>query len=508
MDIGYLVRRAVGEHGAQIALRCGDQSRTYAQLDERAQRLANGLRARGLRPGDHVAVLLENRVEYPEVDLGLAYAGLVRVALNARLGLEDFSFVLDDAEIRAVVTENAFDPIALELVDRHDVLWVRFGDDAVSAKSLPYEDLLAHASPRRDILPDRGAKPAWISYTSGTTGRPKGVVLSHAALAHVAFNTMLELGPLDASSSIMLPQPLSHGAGYFVLPYLAVGATVHVVRRFNAEQIVAEGRQHAVKTLKLVPTMLLDLLDQDLALPFETVIYGASPINRLQLDRALDRFGPVFIQIYGQSECPMTITCLKKIDHSIAGPHLESAGKPWRTVKLRIMGDDGQAAECGELGEVVVNGPHAMDGYHRRPELTADVLRDGWIWTRDMGLVDERGYVYLRGRRDEMINSGGFNISPKEIETVISSHPDVDECVVVGVPDERWGEAVRVYVTPRAGERLDPTEIISFSRPTLTFRRPRSVVIVERVPKTAYGKVDRAALQALKPIAAREESAT
>lgn len=507
MDIAYLLRRSVLEHPERTALQCRDETRTYAQLDERAQRLANGLRRLGLQPGEHVGVLLENRIEYPEVDVALAYAGLVRVALNVRLPLDDLSYILDDAEVRGLVTEAKFDVSASELVQRHDVRWVRIGGQAPTDTSESYERLIESSSARRDHVADQSLNPAWISYTSGTTGRPKGVVLGHEAMTQVAFNTLLEFGPINDASSIVLPQPLSHGAGYFVLPYLASGGRVHIVPKFDPEQIVAEGRKHRVQTLKLVPTMLVDLLDAGVELPFETVIYGASPIDRSRLGEALDRFGPIFVQIYGQSEAPMTITRLTKRDHAVPGDHLSSAGRPWRTVELDVVDDEGATLSSGELGEVRVKGRHVMTGYYRRPDLTSEVLKDGYIWTRDMGYQDERGYVYLRGRRDDMINSGGFNIAPKEVEMVAGTHPAVAECVAVGVPDDRWGQAVRLYVALRPDHELEPSELIEYSRGALGFRRPRSVVVVETVPKTSYGKIDRSALESMTPISSSDGEA-
>jgi acyl-CoA synthetase (AMP-forming)/AMP-acid ligase II len=316
-------------------------------------------------------------------------------------------------------------------------------------------------------------------------------MLSHRALTQVAYNVMIELGAATTASSILLPQPLSHGAGYFVLPYLACGGHLHVMPRFDPQQAVALGRQHGIRTLKLVPTMLLDILATGEALPYEDIIYGAAPIAQPLLEEALDRYGPVLSQIYGQSEAPMTITYLSKADHQAGGERLRSAGRPWRSVAVEVVGQDAEPLAAGEVGEVVVRGPHLMTGYYGQPELTAEALRGGRLWTRDLATCDDQGYLYLLGRTDDIINSGGFNIAPREVEDVVARYEGVREVAAVGIPDERWGQAVRVYVVPEPGAELEGNLLIEFCKQALGFRRPRSVVVVPDLPRTSYGKIDR-----------------
>lgn len=494
--IGRLVDRAVREHSRDVAVSFEGRDRSYGELGNRAHHLAQGLRALGLEAGDRVAVLMSNRLEYPEVDVGLAFAGLVRVAMNVRLNVEELSYIVDDCNARLLLTEHRYDKIAAELVDRHNVHWVRLGSEMGPAPSRSYENLIERSSGQQSIemVPDDA--PAWISYTSGTTGRPKGVVLSHRALVNVAFNLMLEMGPIVPGRSILLPQPLSHGAGYFVVPYLAAGARIHIMGKFDPEEAVGLGEQHGISTLKCVPTMLVDLLDLERPIPFDTVIYGAAPIALPQIEWALDRWGPVLMQIYGQSEAPVTITVLHKQDHARSGSQRGSAGRPWRTVDVELVDPDGQTVPDGELGEVVVRGPHVMDGYLGRPDLTAEVLRDGRVWTRDMAIRDAEGYIYLHGRRDGMINSGGYNIAPKEVEDVVVQHPGVKECVAVGMPHDRWGETVKIYVLRSPGASVGTEELIDFCGHRLGFRRPRSVIFVDEIPRTAYGKVDLSRIRA------------
>ena len=294
---------------------------------------------------------------------------------------------------------------------------------------------------------------------------------------------------------ILLPQPLSHGAGYFVIAYLASGATVYPMTRWDPDEALWLGARESIHTLKLVPTMLAGLLDSSAESQFGRIIYGASPIALPQLEKALDRYGPLLMQVYGQSEAPMTITCLNELDHSIPGSHLASAGRPWRSVEVKVVDENFQECEPQQLGQVIVHGEHLMSGYLGKPELTAEVMRDGWLRTKDLGQTDDEGYLYLRGRSDDMIISGGFNIAPREVEDVLVSHSDVASCAVIGVPDERWGQAVRAYVQLAPGAISTTEELIAFASPRLGFRRPRSVVFVETMPHTSYGKIDRKELE-------------
>lgn len=497
-DVARLMLRSVQEHRGDVAISFEGRDRTYGEVGDRALRLAHGLRALGLGAGDRVAVLLGNRLEYPEVDVGLAFAGLVRVAVNVRLNAHDLSYILEDCGARALVTEEVYDEVAAELAARHGVHLVRMGDGDAPAGARSYEELLAESrasSSAIEMQPETA--PAWISYTSGTTGRPKGVVLSHRSLVNVAFNLMLEVGPIAPGRSILLPQPLSHGAGYFVLPYLGAGARLHIMRKFDPEEALDLGQKHQISTLKCVPTMLVDVLDLERPIPFETVIYGAAPIAPPQVERALDRWGPVLMQLYGQSEAPVSITVLHKDDHARPGPQRSSAGRPWRTVDVEVLDPSGQPVPDGEMGEVTVRGAHLMDGYLGQPELTAEVLRAGRVWTRDMAVRDEQGYIYLRGRRDEMIISGGYNIAPKEVEDVVVQHPAVKDCVAIGVPHDRWGQTVEVHVLRSRGEAVGADDLIEFCKERLGFRRPRSVVFVDELPRTAYGKIDRSRIRSV-----------
>ncbi|MFC5233066.1 class I adenylate-forming enzyme family protein [Pseudonocardia zijingensis] len=493
LDTAYLLRRAAASYPDVTAVDDGVSARSFSALIHRAERLANALDALGVAEGASVGILSDNRTEFVEADCAVALGRRVRVALNARLHLDDFRHVAQDADLRVLLFSRRFADAAHALAAEFGLLAVPFDPDPDFAHS--FESLVesAPAEPRRrDGDPEAAS---WIIYTSGTTGRPKGVVLSHRAIREVALNLLLELGPVRTGERILLTQAISHASGYFVLPYLISGAGVHLMPRFDPDEVWRRSRQECFRTLKAVPAMLEPLLDAaDGEWGFETIVYGASSVALPVLDRALDRFGPTLIQDYGQSEAPMTITCLGKDDH-LDPDARRSAGRPWRSVAVEVRDEHGAIAAPGEIGEVHVRGSHMMTGYHRNPEATAAVLVDGWLRTKDLALTDERGFVHLQGRSDEMINSGGYNIAPREVENVLSAHAAVSEAVVLGMPDPRWGDAVTAVVRLRGPQSVSSEELIDFVRPRLGIRTPRRLEVWDSIPRTAYGKVDRVELR-------------
>lgn len=493
MDVPYLIRRAVATHAQQLAVDDGRVTRTLGALVARAERFANALDGLGVEPGSAVGVLSGNRAEYPEVDLGIALGRRVRVALNARLSLEDFHYALEDAEARVLIYSNEFGAEAEALSS--DLGLVAIGLDGEIAGGHSYEELLSRASPTPVHRGGDDEDPAWITYTSGTTGRPRGVVLSHRSVREVGMNLLLELGPGGPGELIVLTQALSHGAGYFVLPWLMSGCGLYILRKFDPEEVEAVSARPEARTLKIVPAMLPPLLELNRPLPYSTICYGASHISPPVLEAALDRFGPVLVQVYGQSEAPVTITCLTKKDHQVE-EHRHTAGRPFRSVAVEVRLPDGSVAPIGETGEVTVRGHHLMTRYHGLEDATTAVFRDGWVWTKDIGTQDERGFITLLGRSDEMIISGGYNLSPREVESAILEFPEIAECVALGLPDERWGTAVAAAVQLVEGVTSTPTDLIAKLKPRLGFRTPRRIVILDSVPRNAYGKVDRKAVTA------------
>jgi fatty-acyl-CoA synthase len=495
VDVPFLIRRAAVHGAGEIGVDDGMRSLTIGELVARGERAANRLDTLDLPPAATVGILSENRSEYAQADVAIALSRRTRVALNARLTLDDHRYVVADAGIKALVYSASFAGQAEALKNEFGLAIVCL-DAEGSAGPLTLEGLIEDGRPASVVRTGGLEDPAWITYTSGTSGRPKGVVLSHRSIREVALNLLVELGPITPGEQLVMTQPLSHGAGYFLLPCLISGASIYAMRKFDPGETLAVGQRPEATVLQCVPAMLPALLESwdDRSLGYNSVVYGAAPIPRPVLGAALERFGPVLIQLYGQSEAPMTITCLQKRDHLGDGEQRFSAGRPFRSVGVEVWDDAGRPLSAGEQGEVVVSGSHLMSSYLGLPSETEAVLRDGWVLTRDVGMFDEQGFLYLAGRRDEMIISGGYNISPREVEQVLSMFVGVEEAAVVGVPDERWGSAVTAAVKPRQGEALVLDDLVAFARSRLSFRAPKRVKVVEAIPKTPYGKVDRAVL--------------
>lgn len=509
MNVADQLHRAARLYPDHLAFVQDDRQCTFAAMDMRTNRLAQALTAAGLSPGARVAILLENSIDFVEADFGVAKAGYVRVALNPRSTARDVAYILDDAEAEVFIVGSHYDDLLREVpaeqLSRVRVWRVDQGDGPPDGFEAQDYETVVGAAPA-DPVPCPAAPDSLhsIFYTSGTTGKPKGVMLTHGAVLHVTYNLLLEYGPVRPGHKILLMQPLSHGGGFFLLPWYISGGCSVIMKQFDARRVLELAREWDIETIKLVPTMLQRILRlpdvRDFQLPnLYQIIYGASPMPPEQLREAIAVFGEKkFAQLYGQAEAPMTITVLPLEDHVLDGPYSErlaSAGRPWRNVDVRVMDDEGNFLPPRQVGEVVVRGPHMMKGYWKNPELTAATIRDGWLHTRDMGYLDEHGYVYLIGRKDEMINSGGHMIAPAEVENALYEHPDVAEAAVLGAPDPEWGQAVTAFVVLKAGARATIDDLIAFSREKLGFKRPKKVFLLPELPKTANGKINKAALR-------------
>ena len=512
MNVADQIHRSATLYGDAAAAICGDEVRSFAEIERRSNQLAQALRSRGLAQGDRVAVWLENSIRCVEVDFALAKAGLVRVSLNPRLTPSEARYIFQDSDARCLIHGASFDAqIATAAAELPQIaLRLRVdetADDAAAPGSasgtVDYEHLLAEgdtAAPGCLI----GAEDLYcLFYTSGTTGRPKGVMLSHRSILQVSWNLLMEIGPVDIGEKALLMQPLSHGAGFFILPQFMKGGCSVIMRHFEPREVLRLAALHEVEMIKLIPTMLQRILRvpdlESFRLPrLRAMVYGASPMPQEPLRRAIEVFGAgKLVQIYGQSECPVTLTVLHANEHHLDTAHpqrLLSAGRPWSTVEVKVIDDTGREVPPGGVGEVVLRGPHMMSGYWKRPDLTAEVMRDGWLRTKDIGRVDEHGFVYLLGRKDEMIISGGYNIAPREVEDVLYRHGSIQEAAVVGEPDEEWGQAVVAYVVLRDGSD-EATGLTGFARDELGFKRPKRFYRMAELPKNAAGKIQKNALK-------------
>lgn len=470
---------------------------TWGAMAGRVAALAGGLRGSlGLEEGDRVAILMSNRPEYLEAQLAAWHAGLVAVPVNARLHREEVAYILEHSGSAVVVTDEDHDEVVRPLVDRLD------GLRRVVVAPGPEWDALAAEEPVP--LAERGSgDPAWLFYTSGTTGRPKGATLTHGNLLMASLSYFADIAPVGDRDSVLHAAPLSHGSGLYGLPHVAKGAVsvfpasgaldgaelASLLRRWPGLSFFAAPIM--VKRLAADPA----LAGADLS-GLRTIIYGGAPMYLADLEEALATFGPRLAQIYGQGETPMTITALSTADHSETDhprwrERVQGVGFPRTDVEVRVVDADDRPLPAGEAGEVLVRGPVVMAGYWEQPEATEEALRGGWLHTGDVGSLDDDGYLTLHDRSKDLIISGGMNIYPREVEEALMTHPGVQSVAVVGRPDREWGESVVAFVvlggdgTRPSEEDLDRTCLERIAR----FKRPKEYHVVEALPTNNYGKV-------------------
>jgi long-chain acyl-CoA synthetase len=470
---------------------------TWAELAARAAGAAAGLADElNLSPGDRVAIVMRNRPEYLEALFAIWHAGMVAVPVNARLHRDEIAYILEQSGSAAVVTDAEHAGDAASLLDTVPSL-----REVVETPGERWNRLTGR-SPARCV--DRGPDdPAWLFYTSGTTGRPKGATLTHRNLLMMSLSYFADIDPVTPQDAILHAAPLSHGSGLYGLPHVARGAVSVVPESggVDGDEIAALLARWPGTSFFAAPTMVKRLAGDravataDLA-GLKTIIYGGAPMYLADLEDALAVFGPRLAQIYGQGETPMTITALAKADH--ADRHhprwrdrMQSVGVPRTDVEVRVVDEVGSELSPGEVGEVVVRGDVVMAGYWQQPEATTDSLRDGWLHTGDLGSFDADGYLTLRDRSKDLIISGGMNIYPREVEEALLRHPGVRAAAVVGRPDPEWGEAVVAFVV--AADDAAPPPVADLDRTCLDhiarFKRPKDYRFVDALPTNNYGKV-------------------
>ncbi len=501
-----LIRRGARQFADDVAVAYGEERLTFAEVDGLSNQLANALidRAR-LEVGARVGLLLNNSLFSIAIDFACAKARLARAPLNARLTAAEHAQMLTNAGVGVLVHGPDLSERARELAALVPGLVV-FG---LGAGALG-PDLLQLAREASSAPPPRRAEPGDVVltlYTSGTTGALKAAEHTQASYAAIALNILLNLVEPRRGEAMLHAASLIHASGTFVLPYWLRGGRSLVLPGFQPAAYLDAIERLRPAALNLVPTMLGMLLDQkgierrDLS-SVETIIYGASPMPRPTIERALDLWGPRFVQYYGQTEAPLAITVLAKADHVGEGARERrlACGRPSLDCEVRLVDPEGQDVENGQPGEIAVRAPFAMVGYLGADALNAQTfLPGGWLRTRDVGRFDAAGYLYLVDRTSDMIVTGGYNVYPREVEDALAGHPLVREAAVVGLPDETWGEAVTAFVALRAGASADAAleqEMIAFVRARIAaYKAPKSVRFVDDVPKSAVGKILRRALR-------------
>ncbi|WP_420638854.1 class I adenylate-forming enzyme family protein [Candidatus Poriferisocius sp.] len=499
MNVGLAFARNAARHPHHPAV-FGERELTHRELDERTNRLANALvGAHRLAKGDRVAVLTANRPEVVEVLGAITKAGGCYVGLNFRLGPVELDQVFDNADPVLAVTDAEH----RDQLDRFDlpVLDIDRDLDALAEAASPAPpDTLHQVRPGDDFC---------IVYTSGTTGRPKGVHFDHARVLQHATVACLEY-EIDRHSRYLIQIPHNSSVNITIVPCLLIGAAQGFAdsRHFDAVGFARLVEDHGVSHSFLVPTQLMRLLDRldrsdDHRLgSLRTLGYGSSPISPDRLGELVERFGPVFNQLYGMAEIASIGTILRKEDHVRGLEHqprlLSSCGQPSYAVDVRVVDPEGRDVEVGERGEVIFGGPHVMMGYFRDPERTAEALRDGWMHSGDVAEVDDEGFIYIVDRMKNLIIRGGLNIAPTEIENVLYRHPAVLEASVIGVPDPEWGEAIVAVVARKQGATADSQELRQWCRHSelSSIKVPERVEFVDSLPKNAVGKIAKEELRA------------
>jgi fatty-acyl-CoA synthase len=498
-----VIVEALTRFPARDAFVLGERRMTYAELADLTARAQQVLADHGIRAGRGVAVLGPNAPEVFAVQAAAFLTGARYTGLHALGSVDDHVFLCEDAEIEVLVVHPAHAGTAVLIAERAGSVEhvLSLGPSEAGPDLLA---LCAAVGPRHLTAPALDEETtAWLQYTGGTTGRPKGVMLPHRALLQEV-QTLTASWGLPESPVYLAASPITHAAMLPMVPVLVRGGTVVLQQGFEPDAWLRAIERERVNYAFVVPTMIYALLDKaDPAArdtsSLETLCYGAAPMTPSRLVEAQEAFGPVMLQAYGQTECLGMTTSLRKDEHDpVNRPDLlTSCGRAALGVRVEILDDDGTPVPDGEVGEIGVRSRVVMSGYWKREQETADALRGGWLRTGDMGVRDGGGFLHIVDRKKDMIVTGGFNVFPREIEDVLTGHESVREAAVVGLPDDRWGESVTAFVVARAGARIDAAELTALvKRRKGAHQAPKRVEVVAALPTTAVGKIDKKALRA------------
>jgi acyl-CoA synthetase (AMP-forming)/AMP-acid ligase II len=513
MNVGGLVERNALLFGRQTAFVGEGRRLTHSEFAARAFAFGNALLDRGVGFQSRIAILMRNRIECLEAMFGCGCAGLIAVPLNWRLAAAELTRIVKDCEPEVLIYEPSFAATAAALLDACPSIRCHATVQEPANGSEPYEDMLRDASRQRpDVRVDDEAIESLV-YTSGTTGEPKGVMLSHRAVVAAARAGSWE-GGAQPTDRVLIVMPLFHVGGKIEqMSFWLAGGATYLQSAFEVGQALALIDRERLTAAHLAPTMIAMLLDHpDLCnidhRCLRLVHYASAPMAVPLLRRAIETLGPIFVQLYGMTECVLG-TVLKAHQHVLdGGPaevrRLASAGQPYLGVDLRIehvgaaVEGSGPACRPGEAGEILLRGPALMTGYWNRTGQTIDALRGGWMRTGDIGYLDEDGFLFVVDRKKDMIVSGGENIYSREVEEALSTHSAVREAAVVGIPDQTWGESVYAFVAPTPGSIVSPEELIAHCRRQIaSYKKPRFVAFIDTLPRIHNGKVDKKALRAL-----------
>lgn len=500
MNVGRVVTKAVKRYGDRTAIVFDGKSYSYLQLNDRVNRLANGLLNLGVRKGDRVAFLGLNSSQYVEGDFAMAKCGIIRVPLRSRLTAGELLHIMENSESNTLILEERFFNDIQTI--RKDLRYIK-RYITVSGKyegMVNYEDLLAQSSadePDIDVTDDDGYA---LIYTTGTTGNPKGAIQTHRNQLWVTRSIQLEACRFSEEDVLLSCLPLMHAPLILIVASFMNGAKHVILPSFNAKAVLETIEREKVSAVFMVPTVIYMLLEYPELKKYnlstvKTIVYGGSPMVPERLREAINIFGNVFVQAYGLAEAFMPITILTKAEHAYALLSqklkiLGSAGKESTYEEVKVVNETGNRVRLNEPGEIVIRGDNVMKGYWNNPEATNEAIQDGWFYTGDIGTMDEEGFVYIVDRKHEMIITGGLNVYPKEVEELLYNHPAVFEALVIGVPDDKWGESVKAVVAFKEGMQASEDELIGYCRGRIAdYKIPKSVDFVKSLPKGGSEKI-------------------
>lgn len=503
MNLAAYIDGAVRANPDDPAVIWPEGTLSYGALGERSARLAGGLTARfGLKPGDRVAIFMENSEAFYPILLACWRAGLSAVPINAKLHARELHWIVEDSGAKVLCASEAG---AAAVTSLDDATWppVVVAPGADFTRLYQSDPLSQHDG--------RTLDEAWLFYTSGTTGRPKGAMLSHRSLLFMCHAYYADVDFIDRSDTTLHAAPLTHGSGLYGLAAMLKGGRNVVLPGFEPGAVFDAIATHPNVSMFAAPTMVTRLINdlsagtRDLT-NLKTITYGGAPMYVSDLEKSLALFGPRLYGLYGQGESPMTITGLPKALHvrkpeeseEAQRTRLASAGIARTGVAVRVVDDGGRDMPPGETGEIITKSDALMLGYWNNEPATADTIRDGWLWTGDVGAIDRRGFITLKDRSKDMIISGGTNIYPREIEEVLLRHPDVRECAVTGRPHADWGEEVVAFVVAEPGCSIDEAALDQLCLDNIArFKRPKAYRVLDALPKNNYGKILKTELRKL-----------
>ena len=468
----------------------------YATLARRVEGIANHLKNElGCQPGERIALVMKNSPEFIEALFAVLHAGLTAVPVNAKLHSREFAYILGNSGASHAFISDNFNDTMAEMVSS-----IATFKSCINVNTAAYRQL--YQSPALVVQDCAAESVAWLFYTSGTTGQPKGAMLSHRNLMVMAQSYFSSVDTIEPGATLLHAAPMSHGSGLYTFSNIAAGGQQVVTQSgsFEPEEILELITHYPQVAMFAAPTMIKRMVETPKTQDEDTqnlkvIIYGGGPMYVADIKAAMERFGNKFVQIYGQGETPMTISCLSRRDHLgrddiPLDDLLASVGCAQTPIEIRIADEDGKILSEGKVGEILVRGDTVMRGYWQDPQATAKSIVDGWLYTGDMGVLNEQGYLTLKDRSKDLIISGGTNIYPREVEEILLEHRDIIEVSVIGKASPEWGEEVVAFVVPRDGIELDGEQLDAFCLDNMArFKRPKYYHFVSQLPKNNYGKI-------------------